>query len=95
MFWNLVKKIDQNKISAEEARNVYDNIFDELDEEQQELLENKIAELEEEEHYWELTKKITSKDFYDDNEEAVEDQLQEYDEYPFDEEESLEEPEKD
>lgn len=87
MFWSLVKRIDQNKISAEEARNIYDEIFDELDEEQQELLENKIAELEEEEHYWEMTKKITSKEFYEDaDDEAVEDQLQEYDDYPFDDE---------
>lgn len=87
MFWSLIKRIDQNKISAEEARIICDEIFDELDEEQQELLENKIAELEEEEHYWEMTKKITSKEFYEDtDEEAVEDQLQEYDEYPFDDE---------
>lgn len=87
MFWSLVKRIDQNKISAEEARNIYDEIFDELDEDQQELLENKIAEIEEEEHYWEMTKKITSKEFYEDtDDEAVEDQLQEYDDYPFDDE---------
>jgi len=91
MFWSLVKRIDQNKISAEEARNIYDEIFDELDEEQQELLENKIGELEEEEQYWELTKKITSKEFYEDSEdEAVEDQLQEYDDYPFDDDEPSE-----
>ena len=87
MFWGLIKRIDQNKISAEDARYLYEEIADELDEDQQEILENKIAELEEQEHYWETTKKITSKEFYEDeDEDSIEDQLQEYDEYPFDDE---------
>ena len=92
MFWSLIKRIDQNKISSEEARELYEEMLEELDEEQQEILENKIAELEEEEQYWEMSQKITSKDFYDDEEESIEDQLEEYDDYPFSEDE-VEEPE--
>jgi hypothetical protein len=64
-------------------------MIDMFDEDHQEVIEAKIAEAEEEMNYWDMSKKLLSESYYedDDDENPIEDELNEYESFNDEEDE--------
>lgn len=89
----ICKGLERGKLSPETAREKLEEFvdLDLLDEDHQEIVENLIAEAEEEEYYWASAKQNVRKyEDYDDEDGFEEDQVEDYypEDPPYDEEES-------
>jgi len=76
----ICKGLKNNKLSVEEARERYEEMIDLIDEDHQETIENLLAEAEEELNYWDTTNKIVRDEYYDDDDIAIDEQLEEIEE---------------
>lgn len=87
----ICKGLTRNKFTPEEAREKLEEFVDLelLDEDHQEIVENLIAEAEEEEYYWASAKRNARKLEDCEDDEVVEDEyVEDFFEQPTDEEES-------
>lgn len=85
----ICKGLERGKFNPDQAREKLEEFVDLelLDEDHQEIVESLIAELEEEEYYWDTAKKNTRKyEDYDEEDEVDEGSLEEYSEDPYEEE---------
>lgn len=87
----ICKGLERGKFNPEQAREKLDEFVDLelLDEDHQEIVESLIAEMEEEEYYWDTAKKNTRKyEDYNDEDEAVDEQFidESLSENPYEEE---------
>jgi hypothetical protein len=76
----ICKGLKNNKLSVEEARERYEEMIDLIDEDHQETIENLLAEAEEELNYWDTTNKIVRDEYYEDDDIAIDEQLEEIEE---------------
>lgn len=87
----ICKGLTRNKFTPEEAREKLEEFVDLelLDEDHQEIVENLIAEAEEEEYYWASAKRNARKlEDYEDDEVVEDEYVEDFFEQPTDEEES-------
>lgn len=79
----ICRGLKKGKLSVEEAREKYEDMLDLIDEDHQEVIEDLLAEHEEEANYWSsATKDFYRKDDLDlDEDEAIEESLTEDDDY--------------
>ena len=76
----ICRGLKKGKLSLEEAREKYEDMLDLIDEDHQEVIENLIAEKEEEENYWSnATRDYLRRDDDYDEDEAVEEAMYEED----------------
>lgn len=72
----ICRGLKNNKLSVEEAREKYEDMLDLIDEDHQEVIEDLLAEFEEDENYWnKATKDYYLKDSDEDDIESIEDTL--------------------